>query len=200
MSRDLLVLVLHGGGWVSGSPTSMSAATAALNQRGAPALAVPYPLGDFPAAAANVRDQIAAARLAGFSRVVVYGFSAGGTLAAYAAARGWPDAAIVESAPVDLVTFRTVLRMPYFGQRQHYIDAGLGTMALRRRWSPTRRWDHVTPTLALYGTDDAFVPLSQGRALDRRPGVKLIVKPGGKHEIDPRCFNHVAHWAKKSEL
>lgn len=193
MKLALLVIVLHGGGWTTGSPDSMRPAVESLRTHGVPAVSVPYRLDGFPHAAADVKEAICQARRLA-DRVMVYGFSAGGTLAAYAAASGWADAAVVESAPVDFITWRS--GDPYFGQPAHMRAAGLGSPAAKLRWSPVRRWRSHTPVLALYGDHDVFVPLSQGRQIARRPRVEFHVKRGGQHQVDERYRAKIASWLK----
>lgn len=189
MKAALLVIALHGGGWVGGSPANVQPVVDSLNNRGVPAISIPYTLGNYPQAIRDVRAAIGQARLR-YKRVTLYGISAGATLAAYLAARGEADTSVVESGPVDFVTWRA--EHPYFGTLQHYQDIGLDSMCLRARYSPVRRLSGPSPMLGLYAPVDPLVPASQGRQLDRVPGARIIVKRGGGHYADPRYRASIA--------
>lgn len=183
MRAALIVLVLHGGGWDSGHPSSMDPTVKALNARGIVAKSIPYTLGDLPAAVQDVSDAVRICRHY-YRHVALYGFSAGGTIAALLAARGEVDRAVIESSPSDLLTWRSI--DPRYGNAAHYARVGVGSKALRARYSPARAASRPAPMLALYGEADRLVPLEQGRRLAKATGARLIVKRNGLHQVDVR--------------
>jgi acetyl esterase/lipase len=189
----LIVLAIHGGGWVTYGPDSIQPYADGLERRGIPAVAVPYTLMDLPQAVIDIRRQIRAYEAQGRC-VVLYGFSGGGTLAAYFAARGEAPA-VVEGGIVDLITYRYTASGDYLGRAQHYRDAQV--YGQEARWSPTRRVvRHPKPILGLYGRYDRVVPLAQGERLARTTGARLVVKPEG-HKASGAYRGLVGRWIRK---
>jgi len=97
------VILLHGGGWVSGHPNGMEPQAADLRSHGINARSIAYPLGSVAGALEGVRRAVAAE----VGEVVLYGVSAGGTLAAALAATGEVAGAINVSGPTDFPNWVT---------------------------------------------------------------------------------------------
>lgn len=157
------VLVLHGGGFVGGTPASVEPIAKELRGAGYNAIAVPYrdenPTGNVLGEIATVRRYAQDAE--GYGPVIAYGVSAGGTLAAALAARGEVAGAVVAGGPTNLLTWISVVPpvtvIPSFWK-------GLGmSVADRRAASPYFRLNgHQSPQLLLYGDIDPIVPIDQG--------------------------------------
>jgi pimeloyl-ACP methyl ester carboxylesterase len=191
IAQALVVLAIHGGGWVTYGPDSIQPYADGLQRRGVPAVAVPYTLYNLPQAIMDIRRQVRQYRAQGRC-VVLYGFSGGGTLAAYLAARGEAPA-VVEGGITDLVTLP---RFGYLGTPQHYRDARV--LGQEARWSPTRRVvARPSPMLALYGDLDQVIPVSQGVRLVRSAGARLVIKRGGGHVADSAYGGLVKRWIYK---
>lgn len=91
------VLLLHGGGWRSGSPDGMEPQARDLRAHGINARSIAYELGSVARALESVRQAVARET----PPIVLYGISAGGTLAAALAATGEVAGAINVSGPTD---------------------------------------------------------------------------------------------------
>lgn len=163
----LIVLVIHGGGWNTGKPSDVPVF------QGVPSASINYTLHNYPQAVADVRAWVRVARTR-YRHVALYGHSAGGTLAAFLAARGEVDAAVVEDAPIDLTHWAT--SNPYFWR-----DVKLGSVRLRRAYSPIARVQNPAPILGVYADHDNVVPLRHGRSLARNTGARLVVRHAMSH-------------------
>lgn len=166
-----IVLLIHAGGWVSGTPADEAPIAASLQRAGLETQAVAYPLND-PSAAFAAVDAAAREARRTHARVLAYGQSAGATMAAWLAARGKVDAAVVWEGPTDLLTWQGAAAWP---------------RAARARLSPARRVRRsCAPQLLVYGTRDQFVPLGQMRGYRARLraagcAVRSVVMPGRHH-------------------
>jgi acetyl esterase/lipase len=161
LASTVTVLVLHGGGFIGGTPSSVEPLVTDLRAAGYDAIAVDYRWGN---PTSNVLGEIAtvhrhAQAAAARGPVIAYGVSAGGTLAAALAARGEVDGAVVAGAPTNLLTWIGLAPVPtqLFWQRM-----GMDRNA-RREASPYYRVNgRQTPQLLLYGDIDPIVPIEQG--------------------------------------
>lgn len=143
------VLLLHGGGWLSGSAASMAPWVQDFRAHGVNAVAVDYPLGNVAAAQRYV--DIVASRLP--RPVVAYGVSAGATLSASLAARGRVAAAVNVVGPMNLATWDTPAARLIMG-----LLPGLD----RRAASPVAQlMPGAAPTLNQCGATDSWVPCAQ---------------------------------------
>jgi acetyl esterase/lipase len=97
-----VILVLHWGGFVGGGPAWMEPHVQALQAPGVTVEAPAYPLHD-PVAAERAVVTLAREHRRRGRRVVVYGTSAGGTLALRLGQRGDADAVVAIAPVVDLV-------------------------------------------------------------------------------------------------
>jgi acetyl esterase/lipase len=163
LATTVTILLLHGGGFSGGDPSSVAPLVDDLRAVGYDAIAVDYrkenPTGNILGEIATVRRKVEAVE--GRGPVVLYGVSAGGTLAAALAARGEVAGAVVAGAPTNLLTWFGLSPMPTpaFWQR-----LGMDGNA-RREASPIFRLDgDQSPQLLLYGDIDLVVPVEQGRS------------------------------------
>jgi len=99
-----MVLLLHGGGWLSGDPTSMQPYADDFAAHGYRTRIVGYPLGDIPASI-DYADAVAQEERALGGPVIAYGISAGGTIAAALAAAGRVDGGVDVIGPTDFTTW-----------------------------------------------------------------------------------------------
>ena len=99
-----MVLLLHGGGWQSGDPTSMSPTATSSRPTAIGRGVVAYPLGGVTASI-DYADAIAwEERLVG-EPVIAYGISSGGTIAAALAAAGRVDGGVDVLGPTNFTTW-----------------------------------------------------------------------------------------------
>ena len=161
------IIVFHGGGWAVGDPTWAYERARRYAQRGMIAIAAQYRLSDQAAispleAVADARAQIAWARANAArlnidpARIAVYGWSAGGHLAAAAAQAGdaasRPDALVLLSPAVDL-------------ERDSWFARLLGRRGNVEDYSPLRHvGTGMPPTLILQGDVDTVTPLPGAQA------------------------------------
>jgi acetyl esterase/lipase len=161
LATTVTVLLLHGGGFTGGDPSSVEPLVRDLRAVGYDALAVDYrsenPTGNVLGEIATVRRHVREVEARG--PVVAYGVSAGGTLAAALAARGEVDGAVVAGGPTNLLSWVGLSPLPTEGFWQR-----LGMdHAARRAASPYFRLDgSQSPQLLLYGDVDPIVPIDQG--------------------------------------
>jgi pimeloyl-ACP methyl ester carboxylesterase len=101
-----MVLLLHGGGWQSGDPTSMYPYRDDFQARGYRTRVIAYPLGNVTRSIDYVDAIAQQERLAG-EPVIAYGVSAGGTIAAALAATGRIDGAVNVAGPTDFTRWVT---------------------------------------------------------------------------------------------
>ena len=149
-----MVLLLHGGGWQSGDPTSMYAYRDDFEAHGYRTRVVAYPLGSVTASIDYVDAIAQTERLAG-EPVIAYGISSGGTIAAALAAAGRVDGGVNIVGPTDFTTWLS--------------PAGLAIMLLanmseaeKRSASPYWRLNGLqTPQLLQCGLPDPITTYDQ---------------------------------------
>ncbi|HEV7806400.1 MAG TPA: alpha/beta fold hydrolase [Solirubrobacteraceae bacterium] len=161
LATTVTILLLHGGGFVGGDPSSVVPLANDLRAAGYDAIAVDYrtenPTGNVLGEIATVRRQVQAVQ--GRGPVVLYGVSSGGTLAAALAARGEVAGAVVAGGPTNLLTWIGLSPLP---TPQFWRRLGMDNNA-RREASPYYRLNgHQSPQLLLYGDIDLVVPIDQG--------------------------------------
>ena len=98
--RAPMILLLHGGAWLGGSPGSMTPWQDDFQAAGYRTRNIAYPLGRIGRSIAYV-DAIAQEERRAGGPVIAYGLSAGGTIAAALAANGRVDGAVNVSGPTD---------------------------------------------------------------------------------------------------
>lgn len=205
-----LVILLHGGSWSGGSPSSLHGEMQALARRGYTAATVEYrltqaPHNVFPAAAADVRcalrtlRQRAARYHIAPARVAVMGYSAGGHLASLlgvGAELGELDAGGCDASGEEVGVQAVVsyagpqdLRVngPYTQEQAEIVTNFLGVFpgdapAVARLASPIA---HVSagdpPFLLIHGTNDDLVPVSHPRRM--ADALRLVGTPASLIEI-----------------
>jgi acetyl esterase/lipase len=198
LATTVTVLVLHGGGFIGGSPASVAPLASDLRSAGYDAIAVDYrrgnPTGNVLGEIETVRRQVRAAELRG--PVIAYGVSAGGTLAAALAARGEVDGAVVAGGPTNLLSWIGLSPLPTEGFWQHM---GMDHNA-RREASPIFRLNGAqSPQLLLYGDIDLLVPIDQGLNYERaavrdQPDTTLTLMPISPHAYWPTYRAMARRW------
>ena len=173
------VLMIHGGGWVSGTPESLQHIAPRFSRKGimactvqyrlAPQVTWPAPLNDIHAALDFLRAQ-----QVDLNRIALWGVSAGAQLALRAAQTyPHPIAAVVALAPaVDLTQLDLEHTEDCFPSQQHCRDA-----------SPAFDHGMLPPTLIIHGSLDPIFPFAHTQEFARRPGVTLWPLEGGNHGL-----------------
>ncbi len=137
-----------------------------------PARSIKYPLGNVERAIEDIDRQVKAVK----GPVVLYGVSAGGTLAASLAATGQVAGAINVSGPTDLTRWTTVFPYRKNGLRiatvfRYWEDLGMDTAAKRRASPYHRLKGRQSPQLLMYGAADPLVSYDQGNEYWRKARV-----------------------------
>jgi acetyl esterase/lipase len=203
-AKQVTVLFMHGGAWAGGSPAELEPLAAQYRSLGYNAVSIEYRDGnnDIVHLIDNVQAQVSKYRSNG--PVVLYGVSAGGTLAAALAAAGKVDGAVVIGGPTDLPAWSS---NPYraFLARQVLDALGMKRDEFREA-SPIRRLsDRPAPQLLQYGDRDQFVPFEQGAtyaraARKRQPDIKLETLKGVDHSrlgTTPASVAHALEWIRR---
>jgi acetyl esterase/lipase len=170
-----VILFIHGGGWMSGSPASELANARAFAHAGWRGISVDYPLLDIDASYRSVEQHAATMRLPG-EPLYAIGSSAGATMAEWLAARGLVDAAIGVDGPSDLTTWRAVKP----GGPLAAVPVLVSGFALHGwQLSPARVYSpRSRPLMVVSAADDALVETEQAMLMQRR-GAVLDQVPGG---------------------
>jgi acetyl esterase/lipase len=181
-----LVVMIHGGGWQSGTPDQLPALSYHLVERGYAVAGLTYrftPRSKYPAQLDDIRDEIALLKtrsgVLGFdsSRIVVLGRSAGGHLGllyAYAAHDPAVEGVISFYGPTDLAWGYNHPAPPRVYQgTQRLIDFLGGTPATHAEAyaaaSPiTYASKTRVPTLLVHGKTDELVSVENARRLAAR--------------------------------
>lgn len=180
----LVVLAFHAGGFYMGDPSMIEPACETPRAAGLECVAVDYPLGDMPAAIRKARR--AARRYDG--RVLAYGESAGGILAARLAYDGKAIAAATVASPMDLAHY------------EHPNDPDLwrkagATMKDRRRWAMTDAPDN--PIRLHDSQEDPIVPWCFNADFVARPRVTRRRAYGYHSHIDLEVRKRAMAWLLK---
>ena len=181
---EVAVLVIHGGYFAIGTPEATADSCEAFAARGWRAVNLDYPLGDLAAAARHVEAAAWRAR-AGHRTVLVYGESAGGGLAALAAARRRVNGAFAWAPVSDLLSWKRneAAGLPFWAA-----IADTKPSTLRRFSAATWVSPLSAPLGVVHGRSDGVVSVSQSVRLKRRwPSMTLRVASGG-HEQSARSY------------
>ena len=206
-----VVVVVHGGGWRSGTRAAFAPGEASVEPtarlfaaRGWATFSIDYrlaPESRFPAQLSDVQSAIAWVRRHHLRyridprRVALLGASAGGNLAVLAALTAAPGArpvaAVSWSGPMDLTTFYDGLSK---GASRPFVADYLGCTpaACPARYREASPLDHVTaasPPILLTNGSSEIVPLEQAREMAaalqaKRVPHTLIVVAGSRHAAD----------------
>ncbi|MHB1444711.1 MAG: alpha/beta hydrolase [Acidimicrobiales bacterium] len=207
-ARRRAVIVIHGGGWESGSRMDMASEAQALARAGLVAVNVDYPLDadagrGFPQELADVEAAVAWVRShAGLlhvdpSRIGALGASAGGNLAMELGAADQVAAVVSWSGPTELAAYEEApyspciqpacgaLSMPY--AVYHYLGClPSACPGLYAAASPDTHLEGTHAAYMVWNSSDELVPLSQADgfvAAARRAGLSVQehVVPGHLH-------------------
>lgn len=198
-----LVIYLHGGGWAVGTPRVAAVyrdwpqVLASLAARGYVVAAPSYRLSGeahFPAAYEDVQASIRwlranAARFAlDPERVLLWGESAGGHLAALAAMRC--DAATCVQGTVIWYGISDLVSEDFGEMDRHFLGcAGNDCAGIRQAASPVGQvTQRAPPFLIIHGTADTTVPYRQGQLLQQalqaqKVPVRLLTLDGIEHSF-----------------
>lgn len=170
MRSAIIVLVLHWGGFVGGSPALMAPHSAALEQRGVRVVTPSYPLGN-PLRAE--RSMIALARrYHRRHKVIAYGTSAGATIALRLRALGAVDAAVAVSPVVDVANWEQRDFIPPWS-----LDSAINA-------SPSRLpCGKRSPALIVHAVDDGLVPWMPSADYAERCHARFELRQSGGHGI-----------------
>jgi acetyl esterase/lipase len=195
-SKRVALLLVHGGGFRSGSRNDMLPFCRLYAEGGIVSATLDYrlsPANVFPAALTDVREALGwfASQAQRYSfdanKIVIVGYSAGANLALMTGLEGTPRVAAIISvaAPTD---FRAMIEGPTFEQAKRDMRAYLGTQAPEAA-SPIHFVSQGDPPVFLFhGQNDTFVPVSHSLLLAQRlkqhnVPVLLRVFPDAGHEI-----------------
>jgi acetyl esterase/lipase len=218
-----VAILVHGGGWGGGDKAHEHVPpTEPLSDAGIAWFSINYRLAPkhrWPACIDDVRTAIrwvkehAAEYKGDPERIALIGYSAGGHLAAFAAATAQDDtgvqAVVLLAAPTDLVD-DCERRTGVSPSLQALFDRGIElndeARAILHETSPL---NHLTarmpPCLLIHGTADQSVPYSQSEVFHERLEAldvpcELITIPGGVHDkrtwdaIDGDYQQHMVEW------
>jgi len=180
------VIVIHGGSFVVGSPDNTADSCQAFAKRGFYVINLDYPLGNLQGA---YRAVYQAARKARQGRRVVYAYgeSAGGGLAALAAAKGWVDDAFAW-APVSNLLLWQSQAAPGTAFWQYCSDSRPATLRMLSAYYAAT--GASAPLRVVHGRDDLMVPISQSRALKKvYRRMRLTEVSGGHDQAAPSYLN-----------
>ncbi len=169
------VLIIHGGFWRSEYDASLGRPLATdLAERGFAAANLEYRRAGWQAMSADVLAGIASL---GEANVVAVGHSAGGQLAAYAAAQGVLAGVVAQAGLLDLATAaanrvggRSVSRL--LGGTPEDVPQRY------READPIARAPLAVPVVCVHSRADELVPFAQSEAYAAKDGAELIEVPG----------------------
>jgi acetyl esterase/lipase len=188
-ARATAVLFIHGGGFTSGSKADLAGHAKLYAQGGFVTASVDYRLApQFPAPAAliDVNDAVDWLKARdGISRVVVVGYSAGGTLALMSGlSRQNSVAAIISLAGAsDLEALKSTTKFP---KLRDDIAAYVGESSPELVSPIAQSMKSPPPVFLIHGKSDELVPIAQSVILaERLRGSKLLFKvvPDVGHEV-----------------
>ena len=179
-----VLLLIHGGGFVEGSPAGMDYAAAIAAREGDFATLQPaYPLNDLSGAFERLAD-LAIALDAQGRDVYAYGDSAGGAIAVWLASQGYVEASAAKAPPTALVGWRSVTA-------RHYATAAetdrrswrhlRATPRVRRKYS-TAFQRSLRPVRLFQSCGDVVVPCSINVGFARRDPNVSLARIWGPHK------------------
>jgi acetyl esterase/lipase len=187
-----VLLLIHGGGFVEGSPAMMDyAATIAAREGEFATLQPYYPLNDLAGAFERLADAALALEAQG-REAYAYGDSAGGAIAVWLAANGYVEAAAGKAPPTALVGWRSATA-------RHYATAAASdrrswrhlraTPRVRRQYSTAFR-SSLRPVRIYQSCADTVVPCGINLAFSRRdPNVSLRETWGPHKDRAAKAFS-----------
>jgi acetyl esterase/lipase len=202
LASVVTILLLHGGGFNGGDPSTVAPIASDLRDDGYRVIVVPYldrnPTGNVLGEINTVKSYAENAKLRG--PVVTYGVSSGATLAAALASRGEVDGAVVAGGPMNLLTWFSL--DGYLASQRHWIELGMSRED-RRSASPYYRIaGKQSPQLMLYGDIDPLVSVEQGISYARvarrgQPDTTLKVMTIALHTFTERFRRQARAWIRQ---
>jgi acetyl esterase/lipase len=202
LASVVTILLLHGGGFNGGDPSTVAPVASDLRDDGYRVIVVPYRdrnlTGNVLGEIETVKGYAENAKLRG--PVVTYGVSSGATLAAALASRGEVDGAIVAGGPMNLLTWFSL--DGYFASQRFWTDLGMSRED-RINASPYYRIEgRQSPQLMLYGDIDPLVNVEQGISYARvarrgQPDTSIKVMPIAPHTYPERFRRLARDWIKQ---
>lgn len=176
-------IVIHGGGYAIGSPRETDDTCKQLAENGFYVINLDYPLKDLAGAEAALRKETEILK-ARPGPLYAYGESAGGGLAALAAARGWVDGAFAWAPVSDLVSWRranpgdSLVAFSEFKSTDRALLARLSAISYASPQS--------APIVIVHGREDIVVRPEQSKRLVKRwPRAELRLVSGGHNSNEP---------------
>ncbi len=212
--QTAMVIVIHGGGWISGEKEYVDSYAKRFSDDGFAAISMNYRLASdsvhYPLMLEDIDSMIACVsqHAAGWGigngQVGLFGYSAGGHLAllySYSIDRARSVSAVISLAgPTDVQDPRLWAVPWMFGELKLMEgDSITSTWGLA---SPVR-WAGIAspPTFLIHGTLDSIVPVSQSVKLDsvlrsRNASVQLLLLPGQAHTYTWDAFETLMEKSK----
>lgn len=184
MKAALVVLVLHWGGFVGGTPAMMAPHVEKLARPGVEVVVPAYPLGDPDAAQTAVMNL--ARRLHHHHRVIAYGTSAGATLALRLRQAGMVDGAVAIAPLIDVAGYGLVNNFAWTA-------SATAVSPSRYRCGATR-----TNTLIVHGRQDDVAPFAASRGFARRCHTRFMAF-AATHRIIGRPRHAVLAFVRRLE-
>jgi acetyl esterase/lipase len=178
------VMVIHGGGWWTGSPDgAATVCQAVVAQLNLTCFAPDYThsgSAPFPAANLDLISAVSYVHTLGFVRIGAVGLSAGGNLAGWLASHHFVDVAATWSAPADLTTLHD-WDPPGHPGTLGVVHSFAPNATDRRNASPALK--KIGVPLLVVNSDHELIPLGQARELYRAAtGARhLTILPGTAH-------------------
>ena len=174
MSRNTGVIFIHGGGFSKGHRNAMLGFCKLLAGGGFPSVTVSYRLTSdghsFPKALTDVREAVSWMRTNADrlgidpDKIVLVGYSAGGTLAMNVGMKDEPGIAGIVSV-AGISDFASLRATTPYEDLQSDIDAYIGTSDFATPSPIENVASNGPPTVLFHGTNDKVVPLSQAVAI-----------------------------------
>lgn len=190
MHAHLLILLIHGGGFVMGQPSDIASQAAAMKRLAphAEVRNVDYPLGFPDRGYRYLRRQARGHR----GPTVAYGFSAGGYLSARLAANGDVKASVSVAGIYDLPSFAEFAHVPSNPVTRAVLEIDTPK---HRRSAALRPTSRSSPNLLLHGDRDRTAPYADARAYVRRDHrARLITMRGIGHDQPARPVLRGMRW------
>jgi acetyl esterase/lipase len=160
------IVLVHPGGFTGGTGTSLLPVADRLRAAGYAVSLPDYTLSNVGLAIRDVRRAAWVFHRQG-RKVVLWGFSAGGTLAAAVAVRGHADGAVIASSPTNLVDWRSPVKAGFGNDRFWAAMHPAATLAQRFAWSPVNRIRAGAARMLMFlSDDDPLVGVEQASELE----------------------------------
>lgn len=156
------IVLVHGGGFTGGSTSTMEDESASFRSAGYKTLNCNYSLTNIGQAITDVHNCVKTFKDQG-RKVILWGESAGGTLAEAVGVTGYADAVVAAASPTNFLNWKAP-DGEWFGTDIWWANAFTVPVTLeqRRAWSPLFRIDSDSaPLLLFHSNNDTLVGLEQ---------------------------------------